>query len=378
MKKEDISGLIVYMLIFAVAIVFGLTVLQPYFANSTFTSGIIYALFVLAAIVLGIVVCALLLEIGHIIGAKIGKYNIISVSVLHFTFFKEENKTKFKFSSFDGLTGETKILPKDEKSNPRPYLLMGTLLMSLWIAGCLIIFIFNKDFLNTSRSDMAFFFLTVAVVSGVCLFYNLFPVKLDAINDGYRLSLVSNVRNKEAFNELLRVEYELSQGKENIEIKTFTELTNFTADLNMNKVYILLDKKEYDEADQLLDLVLENKQNVSYRVYLRALSMKVFIKFISKDREEAKKYIDDNFNLELRKEIFDDNSLLSIRAYMLISGLVDNSKSECTLVLNKVYKAYKHTPKNRKEAELQLFNQALDLVIEAHPKWEVDKYKLEV
>lgn len=378
MKKEDISGLIVYMLIFAVAIVFGLTVLQPYFANSTFTSGIIYALFVLAAIVLGIVVCALLLEIGHIIGAKIGKYNIISVSILHFTFFKEENKTKFKFSSFDGLTGETKILPKDEKSNPRPYLLMGTLLMSLWIAGCLIIFIFNKDFLNTSRSDMAFFFLTVAVVSGVCLFYNLFPVKLDAINDGYRLSLVSNVRNKEAFNELLRVEYELSQGKENIEIKTFTELTNFTADLNMNKVYILLDKKEYDEADQLLDLVLENKQNVSYRVYLRALSMKVFIKFISKDREEAKKYIDDNFNLELRKEIFGDNSLLSIRAYMLISGLVDNSKSECTLVLNKVYKAYKHTPKNRKEAELQLFNQALDLVIEAHPKWEVDKYKLEV
>ena len=89
MKKEDISGLIVYMLIFAVAIVFGLTVLQPYFANSTFTSGIIYALFVLAAIVLGIVVCALLLEIGHIIGAKIGKYNIISVSILHFTFFKE-------------------------------------------------------------------------------------------------------------------------------------------------------------------------------------------------------------------------------------------------------------------------------------------------
>ena len=57
---------------------------------------------------------------------------------------------------------------------------------------------------------------------------------------------------------------------------------------------------------------------------------------------------------------------------------MDNSKSECTLVLNKVYKAYKHTPKNRKEAELQLFNQALDLVVEAHPKWEVDKYKLEV
>ena len=69
--------------------------------------------------------------------------------------------------------------------------------------------------------------------------------------------------------------------------------------------------------------------------------------------------------------------MVSIRAYVLISGLVDNSKSECNLALNKVYKAYKRTPKSRKEAELQLFNQALDLVIEAHPKWEVDKYKLE-
>lgn len=377
MKREDISGLIVYMLIFAVAIVFGLTVLQPYFTNSTFSSGLIYALFVLGAIAASIIVCSILLEVGHIIGAKIGKYTILSVNILHVAFFLEEGKFKVKFKNFDGLTGETKILPKDENSNPRPYLLMGTLLMSLWIAGAVVIFMFNKDYLGTTKSDMAYFFLTVAVVSGVCLFYNLFPVKLDAINDGYRLSMVSNIRNKEAFNELLRVEYEISQGKENIEIKTFTELTNFTADLNMNKVYILLDKKEYAQADELLDLVLENKNNVSYRVYLRALSMKVFIKFASKEKEEAVTYVEENFNLELRKEIFDDNSLISIRAYMLISGLVDNSKSECVLALNKVYKAYKRTDKKRKESELQLFNQALDLVVEAHPKWEVDKYKLE-
>ena len=377
MKKEDISGLIVYMIIFAVAIVFGLTVLQPYFNNSTFENGLIYALFILGAIATGIIVCAILLEIGHVIGAKIGKYNILSVCILHVMFLKEEGKAKVKFSNFDGLTGETKILPKDEKSNPRPYLLMGTLLMAIWISACFVVFIFNKDFIKTSQSDMAYFFLTVGVVSSVCLFYNIFPVKLDAINDGYRLSTVSNVRNREAFNELLRVEYEVSQGHENIEIKTFTELTNFTADLNMNKVYLLLDQKEYEQADELLDLVLNNKQNVSYRVYLRALSMKVFIKFVSKEREEAIKYVEENFNLEFRKEIYEDNALVSIRAYMLISGLVDNSKSECVLALNKVYKAYKHTPKNRKEAELKLFNQALDLVVEAHPKWEVDKYKLE-
>ena len=114
MKREDISGLIVYMLIFAVAIVFGLTVLQPYFTNSTFSSGLIYALFILGAIAASIIVCSILLEVGHIIGAKIGKYTILSVNILHVAFFIEEGKFKVKLKNFDGLTGETKILPKEE------------------------------------------------------------------------------------------------------------------------------------------------------------------------------------------------------------------------------------------------------------------------
>ena len=377
MKKEDVTGLLLYLVIFGVAIVFGLVVLQPYFAKSTFQLGIIYALFILGAIVVGIVSSALLLEFGHIIGAKIGGYNILSVCILHFLFYKDDNKTKFRFSSYDGLTGETKIMPKSEKSNPKPYLLMGTLFLALWVTGAVVIFYINKDYIKTSRSDMAYFFLTVAVTSGIALFYDIFPAKLDALNDGYRLSMASNPRNAEAFNELLRVEYEISQGHENIEIKTFTELTNFTADLNMNKVYIALDKKEYKEADDLLNLVLENKENVSHRVYLRALSMKVYISMVSKDREEAIQYVNENFDMSLKKEICDDSNLISIRAYMLISGLVENSKSECLLALGKVYSAYKHTPKNRKEQERNLYNAALDLVIEAHPKWELENYKLE-
>ena len=377
MKKEDIVGLLVYLVIFAVSIVFGLTVLQPYFAKSTFETGLIYCLFILGAVAVGIVSSALLLELGHVIGAKAGGYKILSVCILHFFFSKEDGKLKFKFNNYDGLTGETKILPKDEKSNPRPYLVTGTLLLGIWLAACVVIFYLNKDYVKTTNSDLAYFFLTVAVVSGVCLFYNIFPAKIDTVNDGYRLSMVSNIKNKEAFNELLRVEYEISQGHENIEIKTFTDLTNFTAELNMRKVYIALDKKDYQAADELLDLVIANKENVSNKTYLRALSMKVFIVIVSKDREEAINYVNENFSMEQKKEIFEDNSLISIRAYILISGLVENSKSECMLALAKVYKAYKRVEKNRKASELRLYNEALDLVIEAHPKWELENYKLE-
>ena len=375
MKKEDITGLLMYLIILAVALVFGLTVLQPHFANSTFKSGFLYALFIAGAIAIGVISAALLFETGHVLGAIAGKYRILSVCLLRLMFLKEDGKLKFKLGQFDGLTGETKVLPKSEKSNPRPFLLLGTLFNSLWLVGCIVVFYFNKD-LSKANGDMAYFFLSIGVVVGICVVYNIVPFKLDSINDGYRLAMISNSRNKEAFNELLRVEYEVSQGNTNVEIKTFTELTNFTAELNMNKVYVLLDNKKYQEADEMLDIVLNSKDNVSYRVYLRAISMKVFVHVVSSSLDDAKKYIEDNITLQLRREISDDHSLVSIRAYLLITGLVDNSKSECLLALNNVYHAYKSTPKNRRLAELTYFNQAIDIVHELHPKWEVDKYRI--
>lgn len=376
MKKEDIAGLIVYLIIIAVVAVFGFAILQPHFAKSTFNLGIIYALFILGAIALGIVASAVLLELGHLLGAKIGGYEILSVNMLWFCFYKDEGKTKFRFSNFDGLVGETKILPKSEKSNPRPYLLFPTLFLSLFLIVCVFLFFFNKDFIRTIRGDFAYFFLTSAVVSGISLFYNILPFKLDSINDGYYLAMTSNPRNKEAFNELLRVEHELAIGNNDVEIKTFTELTNFTAELNTNKVYVLLDKKQYAEADELLDIVLKNKDEVSHKIFLRAIAMKVYINAVSKSIDEAKEYMKENIDLSLRKELETDDSLSSIRAYILIEGLLDNSKSECMLVISKVAKVYNRTSKNRLTIEAELYNSTLDIVGNEHPKWELEKYKL--
>ena len=377
MKKEDVAGIVFYVIVLAVAVVFGLTLLQPYFAHSTFQNGIVYALFILGAVAAGIICSALLYEIGHLIGAKAGNYSILSTCILYFTFYKEDEKWKFRFGPFDGLTGETKIYPKSEKSNPKAYLLLGTLFNSLVFVGSIIIFYLNKDFTRTYRSDLAYFFLSLGAVVAITIVYNILPIKLDSITDGYRLSMVSNPRNKEAFNELLRVEYEVSQGNSDVEIKTFTELTNFTADLNMNKVYILLDKEEYQEAEELVEIVLNNKENVSHRIYLRAIALRIFIHFFSNDLEEAKTYVSENVDLNLRREIFDDNSLISIRAYMLISSLADNSKSECLLSLAKVYQAYKRTPKNRRSVESTLFNKTLDLILANPPNWdELEKYRI--
>ena len=379
MKKEDVVGLVIYLIIIALAVVFGLTVLQTHNAESSF-SGFTYVIYVAGSVVIGVIFNAILFELAHVAGAKIGKYDIISVNVLGFCFYKEQEKTKFHFSSFDGLTGETKIVPKKdmvEKANPYPYLIFGSLFFVVEAIIVMVVFSLFRSHESDILKDVAYFALTVGAIGLVILFYNIVPFRIDSMTDGYRLTMVSNPKNRAAFNELLRVEYEMQQGNA-IEVKVFDEITNFTADLNLNKVYALLDEKKYAEAEEILDKIINAKQNIDAKVYIRARAQKIYIDIITKDLKEAKEYYEKEVPVSERREISNDISMQSIRAYLLMSGLLDKSRSECIIALNNVYKAFKKTPKNRQKTEVTLFNEALDKVIAAHPDWELDGYKLQI
>ena len=72
MKKEDITGLIVYLIIIALAIIFGLTVLQTHNSESSL-QGFQYVLYIIGAVVVGAVFNGILFELAHVLGAKIGK-----------------------------------------------------------------------------------------------------------------------------------------------------------------------------------------------------------------------------------------------------------------------------------------------------------------
>ena len=379
MKKEDVIGLIIYLIIIALAIVFGITVLQAHNPDSSF-QGFGYVAFVAICVVSGVILNAVMYELAHVLGAKVGKYLILSVNILGFTFYREQDKFKFRFSSFDGLTGETKIVPKkdfEEKANPTPYLLFGSLFFVMEAVIVMVLFTLFKDSKEAVLTDVAYGALTVGAIGLVILFYNIVPLRIDSMTDGYRLTMVSNPKNKAAFNELLRVEYEMQQGNK-VEVKLFDEITNFTADLNLNKVYALLDEKKYEEAEQILDKIIDAKQGIDFKVYIRARAQKIYINLLNKDLAAAKEYYEKEVPVSERREISNDISMQSIRAYLLMSGLLDKSRSECIIALNNVYKAFKKTPKNRQATELTLFNEALDKVIAAHPDWELEGYKLQV
>ena len=379
MKKEDITGLIVYLIIIALAVIFGFTVLQTHNAESSF-DGIGYVLYIIVSVLVGAIFNAVLFEMAHVIGAKIGKYVILSVNILGFCFYKDGEKTKFKFSSFDGLTGETKIVPKEgmvEKANPYPYLFFGSLFFVVEAIAVMVVFSIYRHSDTLILRDVAYAILTVGAIGLVILLYNILPMRIDSMTDGYRLTMVSNPKNKAAFNELLRVEYEIAQGNDNVEIKVFDEITNFTADLNLNRVYALLDKKEYKPAEEILDKIIAAKQEVSEKVYIRARAQKIYINLYTRNLEEAKEYYEKEVPVAERREISNDVSMASIRAYLLMSGLLDKSRSECIIALNNVYRAFKHTPKNRQHTEVELFNEALEKVVVAHPDWELEGYKLQ-
>ncbi|MCQ2086750.1 MAG: hypothetical protein MJZ37_01545 [Bacilli bacterium] len=375
MKKQDITGTIVYLLILGFGAVFVFTVLK----NHSGASGLgdMYFLFNLLAIVVGVLFNAIIFEVAHILGAILGRYSITSVNILGLNIKKDNNKWKVGFSSFDGLSGETRIVPKEgakKASNPYPYLLFGSLFMVAEVIVVMTVFSMYKAELG-GLGNLAYFLLTVGVVGLMMFAYNILPFELDSITDGYRLTKVTNPKNREAFNELLKVEYDIAQGKE-VDIKVFKEITNYTADLNLNKVYALLDQKKFDEADEILDGIVNAKESVSANVYIRAKAQKVYIHIINNEIEAANEYYEKEVPVSERRAIADDNSMACIRAYILMAGLLDKSRSECVIVLDKVGSSLKRTPENRKEIEITLFNEALKKVNEAHPKWELDKYYL--
>ena len=378
MKKEDITGLVVYLVIIALAIVFGFTVLQTHASESSL-SGFPYVLYIGGSVLIGAIFNGILFEVAHILGAKLGKYRILSVNILGFCFYNDGEKTKFRFASYDGLTGETKIVPKEgmvEKANPYPYLFFGSFFFLVEAIAVMVTFTILRNTNDTILKDVAYGILTVGAIGLLVLLYNIMPLHIDSMTDGYRLTMVSNPKNKAAFNELLRVEYEMSQGNDDVEIKIFDEITNFTADLNLNRVYTLLDKKEYQAAEEILQKIIDAKEEVSGKVFIRARAQKIYIDLITRSLEEAREYYDKEVPVSERREISNDVSMPSIRAYLLMSGLLDKSRSECIIALNNVYSAFKRTPKSRQNTEIVLFNEALDKVVQAHPDWELEGYKL--
>ena len=372
MKKEDIASIIIYLIMIGAAVIVGLTAVQEVFRQYYHISFNNYV-FAILVILVGLLVNIFGLELFHVIGAKMGHYRILSVCALGLCIYKKGGKWKFGLKDFDGLTGETKVAPKDENSKLGAYVWMPVLMYFVELIACIIIYTLAGDKnlpITSPLKWMAVAAILLIVVSSMIALYNLVPIKLDSMTDGYRLTLIAKKENMEAYNELLRVEAAQIEGTEVGEIKVFENITEYTASINLISVYERLNEGDYKKAEELIDMIIVDPKKVSSQTYNRLLAQKLYIKIMTLPLEEVKVYYDKEINDNVRKFIANDLSMESLRAYILIAGLLDESNGEVEFAKSRKDKALKRVATGRKEVEQKLYDEALKKVYEAHPDWK--------
>ena len=387
MKKEDVISYIVYALILIAAILTVVFAINPLLSGEdAYLNGlpvfsyspVVYSII---TIVISIIFGSILVEVGHVLGAKIGKYKIISVNILYFNFYKTKNAQgkdtfKFRFKSFDGLTGETIVMPvtgKDGKyiSKPGAMIYLPNLLLALFTALSFL------GYALSIRDTLVFapLSLYLVLVFGIMLFYNIIPTKLDSITDGYQMKICSKKSNIPAFNESLRIRSCNILGIDPGETIVFDEVTDYTFEINLVEVYKLLAKNDYVGAYIILDKMYKLRESLNASNKAKLIGQMIYILLIDPNNlanvELAKKIYYSEITSEEKRDVSNASYIETIRAYILISGILELSETEVQYATSRANSAYRKVESGRKDIEKVLYQNALKLVKEKHPKWEL-------
>ena len=102
MKKNDVMGYIVYALMLGGAVGVGFGVIRPILNDTNVAKELPMPgiLLILLSVLVGAVLSAVILELGHVLGAKIGGYKVTSWNCLGLCWKRgKDNKFKFTFGS---------------------------------------------------------------------------------------------------------------------------------------------------------------------------------------------------------------------------------------------------------------------------------------
>ncbi len=373
MKRNESLGYFVYLVIIAIAVVVGITVIRPDFMAAR-ELPLHPAVICVLAIVVGILLSSLLLELGHLIGARLGKNKVVKWVVLGMGYeVKDNGKKKFVLKDFDGLTGETYAVPEDvNTSNPKKSIWWGLSGLFLFVLISVALIVVGTVY----YSDLVWLkivgeiFLTIDVM---ILFYDIFPAALDGKNDGYLMMILNNKTNREAYNSMILATYLISKGKEAPAIKVYDEVTEFTASVNDVTLYQDLAAHNYEGVIEISQKTIDAKKKVSGATYTNALAQKLSAIIMSKPLEEAKEFFI-NMSMDDKKKIAQLNSIQAIRAYILANGVIEESESEVRTGLDNIHGKMRKVAKEYKDIEKRALLDAAEFIHDKHPEWDFVDY----
>ena len=337
MSKEDLISIVVYIGMLVIAIVIGTTVLMPAGGLSSISyinnnSGLGFV-FILLCSLAGILINGIFVEVFHCLGALIGGYTILSCNIFGFCVFKAKENGQIKkkvklFKSCDGLTGETIVAPKRDNANPMPSVLLPFLFFVLEASAFYLVLNLIDSSSKNNSGDLLLSvkFATVIIVTIGFMFalYNYVPLHIDSTTDGYRIVLFSKKINTEAYNKFLSYNASILLGEEKPDIVPFEEITDYTAQYNMLKIYELIEKEDYVEARRLLDLILENPKKISKSSFKLYSTQKIYIDILERNGvlDEEYKTQFKNIQPDIRTYIYKMTSLETYKVYLRVIGLI--------------------------------------------------------
>lgn len=376
MKRNDFATFMVYVLMFALALCVGLFAIRPVMAAYSNKLPINFIVLVVLSLVAGILFNAFLLEAGHLLGAKIGGYEVLSCIILAAGVKKKDGKFRFGLYGYDGLTGETKVAPKDvEKASLGAYAFLPIFFYGIEAIVLMVLNAVAGSWVGTNP-EMAWlqiFSITVLAVGGMVFLYDIFPFHIDSMNDGYLFLILSKNENRVAFNYYLECEKARFLGQPAPAIRTFDQITDFTAHLNYFAIYNHVAKGEFDEACALLDKIANAEKGLSSASKNDAACFKLSLLLASSKTTVGKAYYAE-FTDDQKKYISALETPAALRCYLLISSIVEESETECNYAIDKAEKVLSVLSKDESsflESEKALLQYDKNFVAKMHPSWDL-------
>ena len=363
MKKENFFTLIVYVMMIAIAIFVGVSIIAPAFITTAIT-GIDQYIYVTITIFFAFLINVVLLEVGHILGALAGGYRIQTVNVLGLAFVFSPQGFSLRFQAYEGLTGETIIVPKAKKLKPKLFLLGGLI---VYVIEMVLAFIIGYGLFDQNQWGR-YASVVVVAVGGMLMIYNFMPFKLDTVTDGYKLATLTTAKGNEAYEELQRIEKTYKLGNNPKPFKVFKELNNLNVQIYFHKIYQAMVDEDYDEAKVDLKLLSESPR-LGDTLQQKIFVLQTYIAMIEKKPKAAASYFYE-LSSKQRKYLSNDNHMATLSAYLYVAGVIEESYSEATYTFERqVVSIQKIQESGRKAAEAILFDRVLKLVKKKHPTW---------
>ena len=259
------------------------------------------------AAVIGLLLNVVLHEAGHLICGLLTGYGFVLYSVFGQTFMKEKGKLVRKRYSFAGAGGGCMLSPPDRTNGTYPF--------KLYISGGFIV-----DFLLCILFLILFFlfaptaalwarvFLVIAIVSAFLGLINLAPHKVALPSDGYILFNLGKDKNAEmrhGFWSVLKIQTLIAEGirPRDIPTKLFDWVDMdalfdiFVFETARNRYLSYLDRLELSKAEELMQTLSKNMQDMPDAVQLSCNVELLFHEMIGKCRQEK---IDSLFDKRLK------------------------------------------------------------------------------